>query len=86
MSHEYVAEGFYKLVTECDNGSVMMVMKHTPFTIIPDTANFKVFGMILLAKFLGIVLGINLVTVKQEKLFMLLLTTFVCIVLYLRLY
>merc|ERR1712013_58746 len=36
MTPEYVAEGFYRLVTQCSNGSAMAVLKGSPYIIVPD--------------------------------------------------
>merc|ERR1719362_1413413 len=69
MSPDYVAEGFTKLVTACENGSVLMVIKDTPFTIVPDTALFKLGGMVMTSKLLGKVFRLDLVTVWHEKMF-----------------
>ena len=49
MSPEYVAEGFYRLVTQCDSGAVMAVMPGIYF-IFPDTSSTYIFGLVLLAK------------------------------------
>ena len=81
MSPEYVAKGFYKLVSECDNGSVMMVVNHTPFTIIPDTARFKILGMLIISKIINKIFGIDLVTIQHQTLFILLLIFFMCSIL-----
>lgn len=82
MSLDYVAEGFYKLATECDNGSVMMVTNNVPCTIIPDTAKMKILGIAIFAKIIGKVCGINLVSVHHQKVFILMFTIFTCILLY----
>ena len=36
MTPEYVAEGFYQLLTQCDNGSTMCVIKNCPYIVMPD--------------------------------------------------
>merc|ERR1712241_1551699 len=36
MTPEHVAEGFFRLVTECDNGSAMAVNKGCPYILLPD--------------------------------------------------
>ena len=69
MSPDYVAEGFTKLVTACENGSVLMVIKDTPFTIVPDTALFKLGGMVMTSKLIGKFFRLDLVTVWHEKMF-----------------
>ena len=45
MTPEYVADGFYKLVTKCDNGTVIWAFNDLPFLIIPDDANKKIIKM-----------------------------------------
>ena len=82
MSLDYVAEGFYKLATECDNGSVMMVMNDMPYTIIPDTAKIKILGIAIVAKIIRKICGINLVSVQHQKVFVLMFTIFLCILFY----
>ena len=67
MTPEFVAEGFYKLVSGCDNGAVMGVMNKTPFFIIPDTSSLKVMMMVIFSKLMGKITGTNLVTVAHEK-------------------
>ena len=69
MPPEYVAEGFYKLVTMGDNGSVMWAIKDTPFLIIPDDAETLVFMRVVMAKILGKLTGNDLITVTQQKIF-----------------
>ena len=69
MSPDYVSQGFYKLVTECDNGAVMWAVNGMPFGIIPDTGNLKVLIIGLMARIIGKVNGGDIVTVKQQKLF-----------------
>ena len=45
-----VAEGFYKLVTECKNGSVMAVIKDYPYFLIPDYGMMMVLGLGFISK------------------------------------
>ena len=45
-----VAEGFYKLVTECKNGSVMAVIKDYPYFLIPDYGMVMVLGLGFISK------------------------------------
>ena len=49
MSPEFVAEGFYRLVTQCDSGEVMAVMPGIYF-IYPDTSSPFIIALILLAR------------------------------------
>ena len=39
MTPEFVAEGFLKLVTQCGNGSVMLIQNNSPYILIPPDAN-----------------------------------------------
>lgn len=69
MTPEYVAEGFYNLVTKCDNGSVMWSLKGTPYLVIPDDSEIKVLLRVIMAKLIGKITGNDLVTVFHQKLF-----------------
>lgn len=69
MKTEYVAKGFYKLVTECGNGTVMWVMKDTPYIIMPNDALTKVLIGVGIAKLIGKLSDIDLVTPLHQKLF-----------------
>ena len=69
MAPDYVAEGFYKLVTECVNGDVIWSMPDTPYLVVPDDSEMKLVMLVLIAKALGKLTGKNLVTVSQQKLF-----------------
>lgn len=83
MTAEYVAKGFYKLVTECGNGSVMWVMKDTPYIIMPDDALTKVLVGVGIARLISKFSEIELITPWHQKLFFLLifsvLIVFTCI-------
>merc|ERR1712241_829727 len=50
MNQEYVAEGFYRLVTQCDTGSTLAVMGHSPYILVPDTSLASIMTFVLLAK------------------------------------
>ena len=50
MTPEYVAEGFYRLVTQCQTGSTLAVMGHSPYILLPDTSIPTIMGFVLLAK------------------------------------
>ena len=71
MTPEYVAEGFYNLVTKCDNGSVMWSLKGAPYLVIPDDSEFKVILRVIMAKLIGKMTGNDLITVFQQKIFFL---------------
>ena len=69
MTTDYVAEGFHQLVSGCDNGSIMMVLKNTPYTLIPDNAQSSLRQMVIKAKILGKVCRKDFVTEKDLKYF-----------------
>ena len=50
MTPEYVAEGFYRLVTQCDTGATLAVMGHSPYILVPDTSITFIMTFVLLAK------------------------------------
>ena len=50
MTPEYVAEGFYRLVTQCQIGSALAVMGHSPYILLPDTSIPTIMAFVLLAK------------------------------------
>jgi len=67
MSPEHVAKGFYKLVTECENGQIMAVLKNVPFLLMPDDSQLKVMVLVMMAKLVGKVTGNDLVTLTHQK-------------------
>lgn len=69
MTPEYVAEGFYKLVTRCKNGAVMTAVKDLPFVVIPDDSDMYLKLRIKLMGTLGKILGKDVVTPFQQRLF-----------------
>ena len=69
LTPEYVAEGFYKLVTKFGNGAVMSAVKGSPFVIIPDDSDLYVKLRIKLMGVLGSIIGKDVVTVFQQKIF-----------------
>ena len=69
MTPDYVAEGFYKLVTECSNGDIIWSMPDTPYLVIPDDGDMKLVMLVLLAKAVGKITGDNLITLPQQRLF-----------------
>ena len=70
MTPEYVADGFYKLLSDCGNGTVMGAMKDTPFFVIPDTGKIKVLVLVAVAKLIKKLNGNDLITVMHQKLFL----------------
>ena len=69
MTPDYVAEGFYKLVTECSNGDIIWSMPDTPYLVIPDDGEMKLIMLVLLAKAVGKITGNDLITLPQQRLF-----------------
>ena len=67
MTPEHVAEGFYRLVTECENGSAMAVMKDVPYMLVPDYNVFPmIMSMALVAKLFGKVMEPKVVTANHH--------------------
>ena len=61
MTPEYVAEGFYRLVTQCDTGSALAVMGHSPYILVPDTSIAFIMTFVLLAKLCTKIFGPSVV-------------------------
>ena len=63
MTPEFVAEGFFKLLTECGNGSVMLIQNNSPYILIPPDANKPlVLVMSRLSRLIGRLTSTDLVT------------------------
>merc|ERR1711970_726597 len=61
MTPEHVAEGFYQLVTQCDNGSAMAILKGVPYITVPDYNIFPmILSMALMARILKTLFGVQL--------------------------
>ena len=69
MTPDYVAEGFYKLVTECSNGDIIWSLPDTPYLVIPDDGEMKILMLVLIAKAVRKITGNNLITLPQQRLF-----------------
>ena len=80
MTVRHVAEGFHALLTQvtiqfavllkwcllqCDNGSVMVVMKDTPYTLLPDLSRPLILGTVAVARLLDKLTSSQLVTGRQ---------------------
>jgi len=65
MTPEFVAEGFFQLLTEGDNGAVMVAFKDAPYIMMPDYSKFLFFAMVALSKLLSKTLAPRLVTGKH---------------------
>jgi len=62
MTTTHVAEGFYRLVTECNNGTALGVMPGCPYMEIPDYNRIPALALLVfLAKFVGKVVGPSVV-------------------------
>ena len=76
-----VAEGFYKLVKQCENGSVMAVVKGYPVFLIPDYGKTMVLGIGLISNIVSRLSGVEVVKPIHQVLcllfFMILLFCFV---------
>lgn len=79
MTPKHVAKGFYKLVTECQNGDVMAVIKDTPYFIVPDDAESKLMILMLIAMIMKKINGSKLIHVFQQKIFLMLFSVFVIV-------
>jgi len=67
MTPEYVAEGFFRLLTQCGNGCTLVVLKDTPYIAMPDYGTGMVMIIALMSRLLEklvnpqVVLGQHLV-------------------------
>ena len=50
---------------QCDNGSVMVVMKDTPYTLLPDLSRPLILGTVAAARLLDRITSPQLVTGRQ---------------------
>ena len=81
MTPEFVAEGFYRLVTQCSNGSAMAVMKDVPYTLIPDYNYFPMIAaLVTMARMMDKVIAPQVVTTRHHILGFSLLIIFIAIV------
>merc|ERR1711892_574357 len=67
MTPEHVAEGFYRLATQCENGSAMAVIKGVPYILVPDYNVFPmIMSMVMMAKILDKIFGPQVVTRNHQ--------------------
>merc|ERR1712106_287082 len=67
MTPQHVAEGFYRLVTQCSNGSAMAVMEGVPFILVPDYNVFPmIMSMVMMAKVMDKIFGPQIVTRNHQ--------------------
>ena len=57
MTPEYVAEGFYRLATQCGNGDTMVIVKGAPYVVMPDYSMPMLRLFFILAKLVDRVTG-----------------------------
>ena len=69
MTTEFVARGFYKLVSDCDNGTIMWVMKNTPYITMTDDTLTKVVIKVGIAKLIGRISSTEILTPLHQNLF-----------------
>ena len=62
-----IANSVFKLLTECESGTVMFSSKNTPCIIIPDIENTLMILLTIMAKFVGFFTGKTLFTVQDQK-------------------
>ena len=55
-------QGFFKLVTQCSNGSIMLVRKDSPFILMPEVEKPLVLVMSRLSRLIGRLSSTDLVT------------------------
>ena len=78
MTSEFVAEGFMKLLTECSNGSVMVIQKDSPFILMPDGSKPLVLAMSRLSKMIGKMSSTDMVTGTHLTLVIILVIMMLC--------
>ena len=74
-------KGFLKLLTECGNGSVMLVKKDSPYILIPDSNKPLVLAMSRLAKMIGKLSSTDLVTGTHLTLVIIITILMLCVML-----
>ena len=72
-------KGFFKLLTECGNGSVMLVKKDSPYILIPDSNKPLVLAMSRLAKMIGKLSSTDLVTGTHLTLVIIIMFLMLCV-------
>ena len=74
LSPADIAESFFKLLTECENGTVLYSAKDTPCIIIPNVENILLMLLTIMAKIVGKLQSKTILRVGDQKLFMVFLT------------
>jgi len=62
MSPEFVAEGFFRLLTQCDNGACMVVFKDTPYFLVPEFSKPIILMLAAMSKLVEKVIDPSFVT------------------------
>ena len=78
MTSEFVAEGFKKLLTECGNGSVMLIQKDSPYILMPDFNKPLVLAMSRLSKMIGKMSSTDMVNGTHLTLVIILVILMLC--------
>ena len=55
-------KGFFKLLTQCSNGSIMLVKKDSPYILMPETNKPILLVMSRLAEIIGMLTSTDLVS------------------------
>jgi len=62
MTPEHVAEGFFRLLTQCGNGATMVIVKDCPYIVMPDYNKSIVLLLAGVSKLVGKVMSTDMVT------------------------
>ena len=73
LSPSDIADSVFKLLTECENGTVLFSAKNTPNITIPDVQSVLLMTLIMIAKLVGRFTGKTILKTGDQKVFLLLL-------------
>jgi len=62
MTPEYVAEGFFQLVTKGGNGSCMLVLNNTPYLMVPEHSKSFILMVVAISKIIDKIISPSVVT------------------------
>ena len=74
-------KGFFKLVTQCKNGSIMLVRKDSPFILMPEVEKPLVLVMSRLSRLIGRLTSNDLVTGTHIIMVIMLVIIIFCVLL-----
>ena len=74
-------KGFFKLVTQCSNGSIMLVRKDSPFILMPEVEKPLVLVMSRLSRLIGRLTSTDLVTGAHIIMVIMLVIMIFCVLL-----